>query len=141
MKNIFIASDHKGFELKSFLVAHLKESGYNVTDFGTNSLESCDYPDYAQTLCSKMTADDLGILICNTGIGMSIAANRYSNIRAALCNSVADAKSSRAHNNANVLVIGSANCNAEKSKKIFDVFSSTQFESGRHKERLEKIGI
>lgn len=139
MKNIFIASDHRGYELKSYLIESLTESGHSVIDCGTDSKESCDYPDYAQKLCSKITEKDLGILICNTGIGMSIAANRHRNIRAALCNNERDAQSSREHNNANVLVIGSINCSPEKSRKIFDVFSSATFNGGRHIKRLEKI--
>lgn len=139
MKTIFISSDHRGYILKSLFIEYLSKEGYDVTDCGTDSLESCDYPDQSHILCKKISSEDVGILICNTGIGMSIAANKYSHIRAALCRSVSDAKMSREHNNANVLVLGSQNLDDDDAKKIFDIFIKTPFEEGRHRRRLEKI--
>ena len=139
MKTIFISYDHRGYNLKALLIEHLSKEGYAVTDCGPDSSDFCDYPDQSHILCKKISSDDIGILICNTGIGMSIAANRYSHIRAALCRNVSDAKMSREHNDANVLVLGSQNLDDEDAKKIFEIFIKTPFEKGRHQRRLEKI--
>ena len=105
VSNLFIASDHAGYELKSFLLDQLRE--YNVIDLGTDSSDSVDYPDFANALSVSIKSfEDFGILICGTGIGISIAANRHSHIRAALCEDVERAKLAREHNNANVIVFG-----------------------------------
>lgn len=139
MKTIFIASDHRGYSLKTSLIEYLNDNGFQVVDCGPDSSEQCDYPDYAHKLCKTLGAEDMGILICHTGIGMSMAANRHSNIRAALCKTEFDAQCSRQHNNANVLVLGSFYSSEEDSKKIFDVFHKTNAEAGRHQKRVEKI--
>ena len=107
MKSIHMACDHAGIELKETLRAHLEKMGYTVTDHGTYSKESCDYPVFAHALCNAVEAEDVpGILICGTGIGMSIAANRHKGIRAALCTTELHARFTRLHNNANVLCLG-----------------------------------
>ena len=107
MKSIHMACDHAGIELKETLRAHLEKMGYTVTDHGTYSKESCDYPVFAHALCNAVEAEDVpGILICGTGIGMSIAANRHKGIRAALCGDVYSAKYTRLHNDANILAMG-----------------------------------
>lgn len=141
-KNILIASDHAGFEMKEFLGKYLKSQKYKVDDCGTNSSkEPVDYPDYAHKLCGfiKLGKAEKGILICGSGIGMSIAANKHKNIRAALCTSVEMAETSRKHNDANVLVLGSRITTNELAKDIVDMFLKTKFEGGRHKTRVEKI--
>jgi ribose 5-phosphate isomerase B len=139
MQNILISSDHKGLFLKSSIIEHAVHGGYNIVDCGTDSSESCDYPDYAHKLCKKISEGDLGILICHTGIGMSIVANRYESIRAALCRSESDAKMCRKHNDANILVLGSNNLSREEAKNILQIFINTPFEGGRHQNRIEKI--
>mgnify|MGYP000014378792 CR=1 FL=1 len=138
---IAIASDHRGVEAKNHVKQLLQKLGHAVTDLGTNSKESVDYPDYAQKTSESIAEGlaDFGILICATGIGMSIAANRGSHIRAALCYNHEVAKLSRAHNNANILVLGSNISSIVDIKKIVKSFLKTDFEGGRHIKRLEKI--
>lgn len=139
--NISIASDHRGFDVKNEVIKLLEKLGHKVFDLGPETNESVDYPDYAHKL-SEHIAEDLsqfGILVCGTGIGMSIAANRNSHIRAALCLNDNMAKLSRAHNNANVLVVGSILSPAEEIKSIIKTFLITDFEGGRHIKRLSKI--
>lgn len=141
-KNILIAADHGGFELKEQLKKYLESKKYNIIDCGAKTLEPKDnYPDYAHKLCGfiKLNKAKKGILICGTGIGMSMAANRHKNIRAALCQDIKMAKLAREHNDANVLVLGGRVINEKKAKEILDVFLKTKFKSGRHKARRDSI--
>ena len=140
-KKILISCDHGGFYLKEQIVEYLLNKSFETIDLGTKDSSSVDYPDYSYVLVDKMR-DDLnciGILLCGTGIGMSIAANRHSHIRAALCSDVGIARLSRQHNDANVLVIGGRTTSLNSAKQIIDVFVSTEFENGRHANRLKKI--
>lgn len=136
---IIIASDHAGFELKKYIIAQLKEE--NFIDLGCNSLDSVDYPDYAQILAKTMqkNAAKFGILICGTGIGMSIAANRFSYIRAALCTSASMAQKAREHNDANVLVLGARIIDNNTALECIKIFIATKFLGGRHDNRIEKL--
>ena len=140
-KNIFISCDHGGFYLKEQIVEYLFKESFKIIDLGPKDPSSVDYPDYSNILVDKMkrNIDYIGILLCGTGIGMSIAANRHSHIRAALCSDKDMARLSRQHNNANVLVIGGRTTSLNSAKKIIDVFVSTEFEKGRHIKRLKKI--
>ena len=140
-KNIFISCDHGGFYLKEQILEYLSKNSFKIIDLGAKDATSVDYPDYANILVDKMKSnfDYLGILLCGTGIGMSIAANRHSHIRAALCSDEEMARLSRLHNNANVLVIGGRTTSLNSAKKIIDAFLSTEFEKGRHSKRLKKI--
>lgn len=138
---IAIASDHAGFALKSKLVEHLKKNFYHTIDLGTNDLESVDYPDYASKVCSFILEKKAhyGILICGTGIGMGMAANHYKGIRAAVCTNSTMAKLGKAHNNANVLCIGSRVIGLEVALDCVDAFLKAEFEGGRHEIRVKKI--
>ena len=140
-KNIFISCDHGGFYLKEQIAEYLLKKSFKIVDLGTSDPSSVDYPDYSKILVDNMKneLDCIGILLCGTGIGMSIAANRYSHIRAALCTDEDMARLSRQHNDANVLVIGGRTTSLNSAKKIIDVFVSTEFEKGRHTKRLKKI--
>ena len=136
-KKIFIASYHAGYEMKT----KLNEYFNSFIDLGTNSLDSVDYPDFAHKLTSEVlkNAGSLGILICGTGVGMSIAANRSKGIRAGLVSNVEVARLVRQHNDANVLVIPGRFMEDEEAKNCVQTFIDTQFEAGRHKKRVEKI--
>ncbi|MDC1357258.1 ribose 5-phosphate isomerase B [Pseudomonadota bacterium] len=137
---IFLASDHGGFSLKQTIFFFLKEKHLNVVDLGCKSIDPVDYPDYAQLLASKIEDNNsFGIIFCGTGIGISIAANRFSQIRAALCTSVEMASMSRKHNNANVLALGGRFITEELAKEIVFEFLNTKFEEGRHLVRINKI--
>lgn len=138
---IYIASDHAGVELKRQLIAHLQSKEFSISDEGTFSTDSVDYPDYAQKVanCIQTNPDSTGILICGTGIGMSISANRYPHIRAALCQSEIEAQLSRQHNNANVLCLGAHIITTKIAIACVDAFLSTSFEGGRHQSRVAKI--
>ncbi len=138
---IGIASDHGGFELKEFLREYLKKSGIDVSDFGCYSLESVDYPDFAHKLCNELLKGNIsrGILICGTGLGMSITANRYKGIRATLCNDLFSAIMSRRHNNSNVLVMGGRVVGKDLSVEILKRWLEEVFEGDRHVRRLNKI--
>lgn len=138
---IAIAADHGGFELKDSMVEYIKSLGNEVVDLGTNSADSVDYPDYAKKVCEEIQKgnSDLGILICGTGIGMSLAANKFEGIRAACVSDVYSAKMSRNHNNANVLCIGARVIGDEVAKLIIKTFLENEFESGRHQRRVDKI--
>jgi ribose 5-phosphate isomerase B len=141
-QKIAIATDHKGVELKSNIIKYLTSQKYKVLDLGPDdAVESVDYPDYAKKVCESIVdkESDIGILVCGTGIGMSIAANRRSGIRAALCTNVFMAERSRAHNDANILVIGSRISTEEDSINMLKTFLKTSFEGGRHARRLAKI--
>ncbi len=138
---IAVASDHAGYRLKEYIKEFLKREGYQVLDLGTNSPESVDYPDYAAKLAELVSKSrvDRGILICGTGIGMSIVANKFPGVRAALCWSEETAALSRRHNNANVLCLGGRVLKPEEAVRILKVWLSTEFEGGRHLRRIEKI--
>jgi ribose 5-phosphate isomerase B len=138
---IIIGSDHTGFRLKNVLFKDLVEKGYEVEDAGTFDENSCDYPDYAKKVSLSVASgkSDFGVLIDATGIPSAIAANKIKGIRAATCYNTFSAKSSRAHNNANVLVVGAKTLGEETVKEIISVWLSTEFEGGRHQKRLDKI--
>ena len=140
-KNIFISSDHGGFYLKEQIVAYLLKKSFKTIDLGTKDSSSVDYPDYSNVLVHKMmhNSDYIGILLFGTGIGMAIAANRYSHIRAALCTSVMHAKMSRLHNNANILALGSRLTEETDIFKILETFFKSPFEGDRHEHRINKI--
>lgn len=141
-KKILIASDHGGFQLKEVLKIYLEKKGYEVVDYGTDSTESVNYPDYAKVLAKgiqKKIARQ-GILICTSGIGMSIAANRYPFIRAALVAGPELAHMARSHNDANVLVFGAKYIKPDVAKKCIDEFLTTKFEGGRHECRVQALG-
>lgn len=141
VKRIIIGSDHTGFKLKNTLIKYLVEKGYQLTDAGTFDEKSCDYPDFAKIVAKSISKrdNDFGVLIDATGIPSSIVANKVKGIRAATCYNSFSARSSRAHNNANVLVVGIRALGEETIKLIVDEWLSTQFEGGRHQKRLDKI--
>ncbi|MDP2941580.1 MAG: ribose 5-phosphate isomerase B [Candidatus Omnitrophota bacterium] len=141
MKKILIASDHAGFNLKEKLKSYLEIQGLNVLDLGTHSKESCDYPVFAAVLARKIAQGPYrrGILICKSGIGNSIVANRFPGVRAALCYNLRAARLSREHNDSNVLVLGAGFLNRRLAEKITRVFLTTRFQGGRHLRRLNKI--
>ena len=139
MIKILIASDHAGFVLKNKLIDHFKNE-FEFTDYGTNSEESVDYPDFAHKLANEISIKNLtGVLICGSGLGMSMVANRYKNVRAALCFNENMAKLSRQHNDANILVLGSRLISYEEAIKCFIMFFKSEFDGGRHQARLEKF--
>ena len=137
---IAVGSDHRGIEFKKFVIKCLAELGFEGKDFGTFSSEAVDYPDIARTVGKAVTDGqyDFGILICGTGIGMSIAANKVKGIRAALCVDDFSAGRARLHNNANIICLGAERGEAGV-KAMLTIFFSTQFEGGRHQRRLEKL--
>ena len=141
IKNIILASDHAGFKLKEKIKNFLIKKGKKVLDLGTNSTSSVDYPDFAHRLSSKMKKNNkqFGILVCGSGIGMDMAANRHKNIRAALCYSVKSARLSRQHTNANVMTIGARLTKKNIALKCVNTFIKTNFEGGRHLRRIKKI--
>ncbi|MBE6449163.1 MAG: ribose 5-phosphate isomerase B [Alphaproteobacteria bacterium] len=142
-KNIIIASDHAGFLLKNQLVAYLKENAYKVLDLGTNdSQNSVDYPVKAQELAHELekSTENIGILVCGSGIGMCIAINRFPFARGALVYEVEAAKLARQHNNANVLCLGGRMTDFETAKQLVDTFLTTPFEGGRHERRVSQLG-
>jgi ribose 5-phosphate isomerase B len=138
---IAIAADHAGWEDKTRLAGRLTQLGHEVEDFGTGSAESCDYPDYAAKAAKAVACGECnrGILICGTGIGMSLAANKIAGIRAAACQTVGAARLSRRHNDANVLCLGSRVTDGDAMMEITDVWLASEFEGGRHERRVEKI--
>ena len=138
---IFMSADHGGFKLKNYIFNLSNKMNFETVDLGTVSLDSVDYPDYCNLLTEKLKKNEnsCGILFCGTGIGMSIAANRYSHIRAALCTSIEMASLSRKHNDANVLVLGGRILDLNIAKDIFIEFLNTKFEEGRHQQRLNKL--
>ena len=138
---ILIASDHGGFALKESLKPYLEKKGFNVRDLGAFSESRCDYPEFAYSLAKQISQGKFkrGILICKSGIGNSIVANRLSGVRAALCVNVKCAQLSREHNDSNVLVLGSLFVSPVLAKKITGVWLNTKFEGGRHKRRLNQI--
>jgi ribose 5-phosphate isomerase B len=138
---IIIGSDHAGFALKVVLVPFLTKVGHTVTDLGPNDTTSVDYPDYAKAVCRQVLADPgaFGILICGTGLGMSMAANRMPGIRAAVCVNEYLARMARRHNNANVLCLGERVVGQGLASSIVEVFLATAFEGGRHQRRVDGI--
>ena len=141
-KTIYIASDHAGFRLKSFIIEeYLAKKKFNFFDLGTNSDKSVDYPDYgikvAQAIIDKKIVR--GILICGTGVGMSIVVNRFPGIRGTLCSDVYTAKMCREHNDSNVLIMGGRVIGVSLAMEILDIWLNTEFEGGRHQRRLDKI--
>ena len=140
-RTIFIASDHAGLHLKAELVSRLTAAGHLVHDLGAHTKESCDYPVYADELCAKVLADasSVGILICGSGIGMSMAANRHKGIRAALCTCEFQARYTRRHNNANVLCLAERVTGCGVALEIADIFLAESFEGGRHARRVEML--
>ncbi|MBD5608188.1 MAG: ribose 5-phosphate isomerase B [Desulfovibrio sp.] len=142
MRTVHIGSDHAGVELKRFLSAELEKLNIAVTNHGTDSAESCDYPLIARKLCEAVAQDgSQGILICGTGIGMSIAANRHKDIRAALCSCELQARMARRHNDANVLCLGARVTGPELCLAITVAFLENSFEGGRHQRRLDQINL
>ena len=140
-KKIIIASDHAGYQMKEYLDKALQEQGYIVIDVGPYDENSVDYPDYAYRLAQGIydREADIGILICGTGIGMSIAVNRYQHIRGALAFTPEMARLARQHNNANVLVLGARTTSLETALSATNAFLSTAFEGGRHEARVSKL--
>ncbi len=138
---ISLASDHGGFQLKEVVKEYLQDLGHQVLDRGTHSEESCDYPDYGFEAVKDVLSgvSDRAVLICGTGLGMSILANRFKGIRATLCFNEYMARMSRLHNNSNILVLGGRVIGAEVAKGIVDVWLNTPFEGGRHERRLSKL--
>lgn len=141
MEKIAIACDHAGLEMKAELSAALTEQGYEVMDLGTDGPASVDYPDFADKMAEVLAGDEVsrGVLVCGTGIGISIAANRYKHVRAALCHSVTEAKLTRQHNDANVLALGARTMGMESALDCLRAFLTTEFEGGRHSRRVGKM--
>ena len=150
MATVYIGSDHAGLELKAALVKRLSEKGHDVHDLGPATAESCDYPVYAKGVCGKVLADagsaapgdepaSFGILVCGTGIGMSIAANKRRGIRAAVLSDAFSAEMTRRHNDANVLCLGGRVIDAAKAVELARIFLATPFEGGRHAKRVAML--
>ena len=142
MQKIIIASDHGGFKLKNHITDYLKNKGYDIEDYGCYSTDSCDYPVYAKKVAEAILADNnlKGILVCGTGIGMSIAANKFDNIRASLCSDTFSARMTRLHNDSNILCLGERVIGFGLATDIVDIWLNTDFEGGRHKKRIDMIG-
>ncbi|WP_455940085.1 ribose 5-phosphate isomerase B [Helicobacter fennelliae] len=137
----FIASDHAGFGLKTFILEWFKARNLEIIDLGVKSCERVDYPDFAKILCQRVLESDAnkGILVCGSGIGMSMSANRFEGIRAALCTSAYMAKMTRAHNDANVLCLGARVSGEGEVESMLEAFIQTPFEGGRHTCRIKKL--
>ncbi len=139
-QNIHIGCDHAALDLKNIIIRQLEDRGLTVTDHGTYTPESCDYPDIAHDVAQAVEKENgTGILLCGTGIGMSMAANHHKGIRAALCTTELHAKFARRHNDANILCLGARMTGVELAKAIVEAFLTTDFEGGRHKRRIDKI--
>ena len=138
---IAIGNDHSALELKAIIIKHLEDKGHEVIDFGTYTNESCDYPIYGEkvAVAIKEKQADLGVLICGTGIGISLAANKVPGIRAAVCSEPYSAKMTRAHNNANIIAFGARVVGQDLAKMIVDAFVDTQFEGERHQRRVDML--
>ena len=138
---IALGADHGGIDLKKEIKHHLEQQGYEVTDFGTYTRESCDYPDISEVVATEVSQGNypFGILICGTGIGIGIAANKVNGIRAALCHDTFSAHATREHNNANILTMGERVIGVSLALDIVDIFLKTPFEGGRHQTRIDKI--
>ncbi len=142
-KRIALACDHAGFDTKIVLIDYLKSKGYEIEDFGTNSTESCDYPDYAHPMAASVENGnaDFGITLCGSGNGINMVANKHQGIRSALCWEIELAEMARLHNDANVCSIPARYISIEKAKAIVDKFLTTGFEGGRHIARVNKIPL
>ena len=142
-KKIGIASDHAGYQLKEFVIGYLDSKGYDVYDFGTNSEESCDYPDYAHPLAEAIEKGELprGIAMCGSANGITMTLNKHQGIRAALCWEPEIASLARRHNNANVCTMPARFINTDTAHEIVDIFLNTEFEGGRHQARIDKIPL
>lgn len=139
-KTLYIGSDHAGLALKEALIPALAEDGWQVEDLGAHSKDSCDYPDFAHPVCAKVLETSCpGVLICGTGIGMSMAANRHKGIRAAVCTHEFHVRATREHNNANVLCLGERVTAPGLAVDLARLFLSTEYTAGRHQRRVEKI--
>ncbi len=138
---IAIGCDHGGFELKEHIVKYLTDKGIEVKDYGTYSEESVDYPDCAKPVCNAVISGEAecGILLCGTGIGISMAANKHRGIRAAVCSDVYSAKMTKQHNNANIICLGGRVIGRELAFMIIDAWLDAEFEGGRHQARIDKI--
>lgn len=138
---IAIAADHGGFELKGVIIDHLLKKGYDVINLGTDTSDSVDYSDYAEKCASAVLGGDVnfGIVVCGTGIGISIAANKIDGIRCALCHSPETAALAKQHNNANIISLGGRTTTDDMALKIVDAFMEAEFEGGRHQRRVDKI--
>ena len=141
MKKIVIASDHAGYSLKEYIKKFLFRKKILLKDIGTKNKEKVDYPDYAHKLSKiiKKNGNTVGVLICGSGQGMIMAANKHKNIRAALCYNVKSTKLSRLHNDANIITLGSRLISKKNAIKFINIFLRTKFEGGRHKKRIKKI--
>lgn len=140
MAKIFLASDHAGFALKNHLVALVSKLGHEAIDLGCHTEASCDYPDYAHLAAEKILAESaLGILVCGSGVGISIAANRHPGIRAVVCSEPFSSEMARRHNDANVLCMGSRVVGIGLAEKLAEAFLNATFEGGRHAGRVSKI--
>jgi len=141
LKKILIASDHAGFKLKEIIKNHLSKKKLMIVDLGSFNLQKVDYPDYAHKLSKKINLNKklIGILVCGSGIGMEITANRYKNVRAALCYNQKSARLARSHNDANVITFGSRLTKKNIILKCINIFLNTKFKGGRHTKRINKI--
>ena len=140
IKKVFIASDHAGYPLKQLIIKEfLSKQSVNFQDLGTNSEKSVDYPKFAKKLCKKINIASMGILICGTGIGVSISANRHKHIRASLCHNVNSAKMTRKHNDSNVICLQGRPFVKKKIFAMLNAYFDTDFEEGRHKRRVEQL--
>ncbi len=138
---ISLACDHGAYELKERLKAHMAEQGHEVLDQGTYGPESCDYPDFGRA-AARLVSDgtcDRGVVLCTTGIGMSMVANKVEGVRCALCHEPLSAEMTRRHNDANVLAMGAGMVGPELARRILDVFLTTPFDGGRHQRRVDKM--
>ena len=140
-KKICIASDHAGFNLKENIKDYLINKNVSIIDLGSNENKSVDYPDYAKKIASRIKSkkSDIGILVCGSGTGMAISANKFKNIRAAVCYNMKSTRLSRQHNNANIIALGARLTKKSLSLKLVELFLKTKFEGGRHLKRIKKI--
>ena len=141
-RKIYIGADSAGYDLKEYVKEHLVNLGYSVDDMGTDSTDSCHYPDFAKKVCNAVQSEldtAFGILVCGTGIGMSMAANKHKGIRAAVCSDTFSAKMTRRHNDANVLCLGARVIGSCLAEDIVDIFLENEFEGGRHQIRVDMM--
>lgn len=141
MKKVALSADHGGYQLKQEIIEYLKSKNYGIVDLGTNNGDSVDYPEYAAKAVQAVLGKeaDCAIIMCGSGIGISIAANKYRGIRAALCFDSYTAKMCRMHNDANIMAMGGRITTIDRAKDMVDLFLETEFEGGRHQRRIDKI--